>query len=224
MTILLNSKPIENWLFDLDNTLYPKNCNLFAQIDKKICDFIQIFLNLSQETAYNLQKKYFKDYGTSLSGLMKHHNIIPNNFLSYVHDIDYSNLSIDSILQCALDKLPGRKFIFTNGSYTHAQSVLERLGINHCFEIIFDIAAADYIPKPQQQTYQKIIDTYNLNPQTTVMIDDMPHNLAPAASMGMMTLWVHDNPIQDLESLFESHIHFKTDNLSTWLQQLTVHL
>ena len=124
---------IETWIFDLDNTLYEAECQLFAQIDARMTAFIQEKLSAPHEEARKLQKGYYVKYGTTMSGLMNEHNICPDEFMSYVHDIDLSPVNKNPALAIAIEALPGRRYIFTNGSAAHAEKVCTALGIEHLF-------------------------------------------------------------------------------------------
>lgn len=211
---------VEAWIFDLDNTLYPASCNLFAQIDLRMRQFISEALHLDLNDAFVLQKRYYHEYGTTLRGLMLAHDIEPGAFLAYVHDIDYSPLPVASLLDSVLGKLTGRKIVFTNGSERHAQNVLDKLGLTRHFDSIFDIKAADYIPKPNSASYRLMAGHCGIDPARSAMFEDMARNLAPAAAAGMTTVWVHEEghslwsgtPGDDL-----SHIHHVTDDLAGWL-------
>lgn len=180
----------ETWLFDLDNTLYPADCDLFAQIDRKMGEFICSLFDVDPVEAKRRQKGFFQSHGTTLRGLMVEHAINPADFLNYVHDIDLSPVPAMPGLRQALDALPGRKLIFTNGTVAHAERVMGRLGIADCFEAVFDIIASDYIPKPQPQPYTKLLAAHGVNPARATMVEDMARNLAPAARLGMATVWV----------------------------------
>jgi len=136
------------WLFDLDNTLYPARCNLFSQIDVRIGRYIADWLKVTPEEARVVQKQYWRDHGTSMRGMMTLHGVDPTHYLDYVHDIDYSPVEANPALEASLRALPGRKIIFTAGDVPHAERVMERLGVAHHFEAIFDIAAGEYWPKP----------------------------------------------------------------------------
>lgn len=211
---------IDVWVFDLDNTLYPASTNLFAQIDVRMKTYIAKLLNLSVEDAFKLQKRYFHAYGTSLRGLTLHHGIDADAFLDYVHDIDHSVLNADPRLDAVLAALPGRKLIYTNGSAYHAESTVKRLGVAHHFSDIFDIRASDYIPKPDPAGYASLIAKHAVTPTKAAMFEDSHKNLAPAAALGMKTVWVkHEGmPAQDGEDL--SHCHYVTDDLLGWLSAL----
>jgi putative hydrolase of the HAD superfamily len=211
---------IDAWLFDLDNTLYPARCNLFAQTDRKIGEFISRYLDVSYDEAKKLQKDWWRAHGTSLRGLMTLHDCPPGEFLEYVHDIDYSPVEACEALDAALHKLPGRKIVFTNGTVKHAERVLERVGVPHHFEGVYDIVAAEYRPKPELSIYRDIVARYGVDPTRAAMFDDMVVNLKPAAQLGMRTIWIRTPESsaraqgQDL-----SHIHHQTDDLLEWLER-----
>ncbi len=210
----------ETWIFDLDNTLYPQKCNLFAQIDKKMGSFITKTLDLEHQEAKALQKEYFLEHGTTLNGLMTNHDIAPAHFLDYVHDIDYTPVLRDEQMDKSLSELPGRKLVFTNGTVKHAESTLERLGIAHHFDDIFDIVASDYIPKPNAAPYDKLVELQNVDPTKAVMVEDMAKNLKYPAEIGMRTVWVKTT--EDWSSMGSEggHVHHITNDLSDWLHRL----
>ena len=180
-------------LIDLDNTVYPENSNIFKQIDLKMKSFISKNLKVSLDEAYTIQKKYFINNGTTLRGLMLYHNIQPELFLDYVHDIDISNIKKNNLLNNKLKNYKGKKIIFTNGSYNHANNILKKIGLNKNIDHIYDIIEANYIPKPDISTNQKVIRKYSLNPINTVMIDDLPNNLKTAKDLGMKTVLIKNN-------------------------------
>ena len=209
---------IEDWIFDLDNTLYPASAHLFPQIDRRMKAFISDALKMSLEDAFALQKRYYWKYGTTLRGLMLNHAVEPDNFLAYVHDIDHSVLSPDPRLDAALAALPGRKFIYTNGSERHAVNVIDRLGITRHFDGIFDICASSYIPKPEPAPYATLVARHAITPARAIMFEDIHRNLRPAADLGMATVWVRhaENPAKPDEDL--SHCRYITDDLIAWLE------
>lgn len=210
----------QNWIFDLDNTLYPPSTALFAQIDRRMREYIADFLGIDLDAAFRLQKSYFREYGMSLRGLMERHGMEPGPFLGYVHDIDLDPLAPMPALEDALGRLPGRKLVFTNAPAGHAERVLRRLGIEGHFCAIFDIAAAGYRPKPEPETYARLIERHDLDPRRSVMVEDMARNLVPAAALGMTTVWVRTD--HDIASLGADgdHIHHVVDDLVAWLQDL----
>lgn len=213
----------EAWVFDLDNTLYPASSNLFQQVDRRMTRFIAEFLRLDSEAAYQLQKTYFREHGTTMCGLMSVHGMDPGPFLEYVHDIDLTPVAPDPALDAALARLKGRKIVFTNGPGEHALRVMDRLAVRRHFEAVFDIVDAGYVPKPEPRAYEALVRRHGLDPRATVMVEDLARNLAPAAAMGMTTVWVrsgagggvadaaHDDGVAD-------HV---VDDLARWLGELT---
>jgi len=181
---------VKTWIFDLDNTLYPPHADLWPKIDHKITLYIAHLLGLDGMSARALQKYYYLAHGTSLNGLMLEYGIDPHAFLRFVHDIDRSSLLPDARLAGAIKKLPGRKFIFTNGSCHHAEATLAQLGISGLFEDIFDIVAADFLPKPARKTYERFLDRHGIAPESAAMLEDIPHNLTVPRAMGMRTILV----------------------------------
>jgi putative hydrolase of the HAD superfamily len=213
---------VEFWIFDLDNTLYPAQCRLFDQVERRIGLYIEQLLNLDREAARALQKQYFREHTTTLKGLMVNHGIDPAHFLDFVHQIDVGGVALDAALDRALDQLPGRKLIYTNGSVAHARNVMDRLGINRHFNDIFDIAAGNYDPKPSTASFARLIEAHGIDPKRAAMFDDMARNLKPAAELGMTTILVSSpndwaQPVGD-ETDF---IHYTTDRLADWLAAIT---
>jgi putative hydrolase of the HAD superfamily len=153
-----------------------------------------------------------------MRGMMTLHGVDPTHFLDYVHDIDYSPVEANPSLEASLKALPGRKIIFTAGDVPHAERVMERLGVAHHFEAIFDIAAGDYWPKPHTQIYEKLVTKHGVDPTRACMADDIAINLKPAGEMGMRTVWIRtDESVKRAGDLDLSHIHHETDDLATWL-------
>lgn len=211
---------VDSWIFDLDNTLYPASSNLFAQIDVKMRQFIAEALGLNLDDAYALQKRYYREYGTTLRGLMLAHGIEPDIFLAYVHDIDCSVLPLAPDLDAALGRLPGRKIVFTNGSQRHAENVLARLNLTRHFDAIFDIRAAGYIPKPKAETYNRMADFCGIDARRSAMFEDIARNLAPAAAAGMTTVWVREDGHAGWGSGVDSdvsRVDHVTNDLAGWL-------
>jgi putative hydrolase of the HAD superfamily len=212
------------WIFDLDNTLYPAEYNLFAQVDQRMAEFIQRYLGVPFAYAKHLQKAYYRQFGTTLAGLMQVHNMDPHAFLDYVHDIDLSGVPEHPELRGALERLPGRKLIFTAGSHGHATRVAGKLGVLDLFEDIIDIVDAAFIPKERQEAYDRLLASHAVVPAAAAMFEDMPHNLAPAHALGMTTCLVHssyvDHPIQLKIREWQEppeHIHHMTEDLAGFL-------
>ena len=214
-------KNFKTWIFDLDNTLYPVSANLFDQIDKRMCSYIANFLKTSKSEAHKVQKSYFQEHGTSLRGMMENHKMDPLPYLEYVHKIDLSAIIRDDQMERALDKLPGRKIVFTNAAASYAEKVLERLGIAHHFEDIFDIVAANFIPKPAPLVYQRFVKQYKIDSEKSVMVEDIVRNLKPAADMGMKTVWVKTDRAWAHADAETTKPDFTTNNLALWLAEVT---
>ena len=208
---------VEAWVFDLDNTLYPAGSNLFGQISVRMGEFIMKLLGLDADAAKLVQKRLFTSYGTTLRGLMTEHAIDPHEFMAHVHDIALSILAPAPALDAALAGLSGRKLVFTNGSVRHAERVLERLGIAHHFELLFDIAAADFMPKPDPTGYRKLVEHHGVVPARSAMVEDMARNLEPAAALGMLTLWVRSPLDWAKEGADQPYVQYQTDDLTEWL-------
>lgn len=217
------------WIFDLDNTLYPAECNLFAQVDRRMGEFIAQYLGVPYEYARHLQKSYYRQYGTTLSGLMHVHKLDPKPFLDYVHDIDLSVVSEHPELAAVIAQLPGRRLIFTNGSRRHAERVAGKLGVLHLFEDICDIAACEYVPKPEADAFDRMVRRHGVAPQSAAMFEDMPHNLEAPHVLGMTTVLVHssyyDHPIQlKIRQWREppAHVHHMTEDLAGFLEHVAL--
>ena len=206
------------WLFDLDNTLYHHSCDLFAQMDERMQAFICERLAIDRAQARALQKGYYHSHGTTLRGLMDHHGIDPDRFIEFVHAIDVSVVPAWPALDAALSRLPGRKIVFTNGSVRHAENVMARLGVTRHFEAVFDIAAANYVPKPAEEAYRLIVERFGLAPRRTLMLDDAARNLKPAAAMGMTTVWVRTDSAHGREGADGDHVHHIADDVAAWLE------
>ena len=218
---------INTWVFDLDNTLYPHDVNLWQQIDLRIRDFIADFLSLSPQEAFRVQKDYYRRYGTSMRGLMIEHGLEPETFLDFVHAIDHSPLLPNPALGAAIANLNGRKLILTNGTRSHAHAVLERLSIAHYFDDVFDIVAAELEPKPLPQIYQRFLAVHGVDPRRAAMFEDLVRNLSVPHALGMTTVLVMPGaPVAgrreawELEGLDAHDADHVTTDLVGFLQQI----
>lgn len=219
---------VETWVFDLDNTLYPHHVNLWQQVDVRIREFVADFLKVSDEEAFRVQKDYYKRYGTTMRGLMIEHGLKSDDFLDYVHLIDHSPLEPNPTLGAAIEKLPGRKLILTNGSRDHAEKVLARLAIHSHFEDVFDIGAADLVPKPAPATYNRFLSRHKVDPSKAAMFEDLARNLETPHRLGMTTvLIVPDGTREVVREDWEMqghdapHVDHVTDDIATFLDQLS---
>ncbi|MBB1090384.1 pyrimidine 5'-nucleotidase [Rhodopseudomonas pseudopalustris] len=218
---------VDTWVFDLDNTLYPHHVNLWQQVDGRIRDFVADWLKVTPEEAFRIQKDYYKRYGTTMRGMMSEHGVSADDYLAYVHAIDHSPLEPNPAMGAAIAQLPGRKLILTNGSTDHAGKVLERLGIGHHFEAVFDIVAAELEPKPAAQTYHRFLTLHGVDPARAAMFEDLARNLAVPHQLGMTTVLVVPDGSKDvvredweLEGRDAAHVDYVTEDLTGFLAGL----
>lgn len=212
---------LDTWVFDLDNTLYPADCRLWEQVDRRINEMSARVLGLPLDQARVMQKEYLRKYGTTLRGLMVEHNVDMQAYLDYVHDLDLTPVEPNPRLDAALARLPGRKLVFTNGTLDHAGRILAKLGIAERFEDVFDIHAAAYLPKPDPAVYDQLVKRHAIAPRRAALFEDMERNLKPAHDLGMTTAWVKVDwswlrgAAKGEEST--EHIHYVIDDLTDWL-------
>jgi putative hydrolase of the HAD superfamily len=217
---------IRSWIFDLDNTLYRADNGIFAQIEARMTDYVMAFLKLGRVEAYARQKELYRVYGTTLNGLMREHGAEPDAYLHYVHDIDLSSLVPDAALAKAIARLPGRRFVFTNGCRDHAARILDRLEMTGLFDAVWDIRSMDFAPKPEPRAYASVMEAAGVSATTAAMFDDIARNLVPARAMGMTTVWLKTEapwgkhgPLMDVAS---GDIDHETDNLTRFLHTIRI--
>ena len=198
---------IETWIFDLDNTLYPSSCALYRQVEARMTEFIMTELSLDAEAAQALRRRFFEQHGTTLRGLMLEYAMEPARFLDYVHELDLSPVPSNPELVAALAALPGRKLVFTNGTARHAERLLAHLDLTSSFSGIHDIVTCEYRAKPDPSGYHRMIARHAIDAGTTAMVEDMARNLAPAAALGMTTIWIKGGPHCAPEDADAAHIH-----------------
>ena len=218
---------VDSWIFDLDNTLYRAECDLFSQIDERMTTFVSSLLNLNRDDARRLQKDYYRDHGTTLNGLMRVHGVDPECFLPFVHDIDLSAIAPSPELQKQIARLPGRRFVFTNGCRNHAERVLACMELTEFFEDIWDIRAIDFMPKPNAAAYAAMVKHANVNPRQAAMFEDVARNLVPARALGMTTVWLRngsvwskqgpEHPVPSIED-----IDYETGDLALFLSSIEI--
>ncbi len=216
---------VRDWVFDLDNTLYPHHTNLFAQIDRKMTAYVSELLTLPSDEARTLQKQLYHEYGTTMAGLMARHAIDSDDFLQKVHDIDYTPVQPDPKLGAAIKALPGRKFIFTNGDRRHAERTAGRLGILDHFDDIFDIVAAGLTPKPAQAPYDLFLALHRIVGENAAMFEDLARNLKVPKALGMTTVLIAPNnfeptftEIWERDPAYDDAVDFVTDDLGAFLE------
>ena len=213
---------IKYWIFDLDNTLYSGKARVFEQVDKKMSKYISKKLNVNIARAKEIQKNYFYEYNTTLNGMIKNHKIDANEFLEFVHDIDVDFLKDDPILNKELEKLGGKKIVFTNGSRKHALNITQRIGIDQHFDDFFDIVDSDFMPKPAIEPYKKLVEKHKIDPNLCVFVEDIARNLKPAYEMGMKTVWIENDEPWASKFSDSNFINYKTNNLSKFLKKINL--
>ena len=217
---LFDKDNIENWIFDLDNTIYPANSSLFPRVAERMTLFISKKLDLPVNKASELKTNLFRKYGTTLKGLMLEYSMDPKEFLFFVHEIDLSDVKKDFELDKGISNLNGKKYIFTNGTTRHADRILKKYGIEKHFEDIFDIVDADYIPKPNFEPYKIFLKKFKIDPTKSVMIEDMAKNLEPAAKLGIKTIWLKSDHEWASKGASDNYIHFVASDLKSFLTKL----
>ena len=185
-------RDVHTWVFDLDNTLYPPSARLFDQIEVKMTSYVMSELGVGRDEADSLRSQYWRDYGTTLNGLMQVHRIDPAPYLEAVHDIDLSGLAQAPELTEAITALPGRKIVYTNGSRGHADNVMAARGLTDAFDARYGIEDARYQPKPDQAAFETVFALDGMTAAGAAMVEDDLRNLAAPRAMGMRTLWVTD--------------------------------
>ncbi len=204
---------VDTWLFDLDNTLYPAECGLMAEIERRMTAFVVAVSGLPRDEAYALQKAYLAEHGLTLKGMMLNHGVEPKAFHAIFHDMSLDALARDPALVAAIARLPGRRLIFTNADDVHAERVLDRLGLSHLFDDVFHIGSADYVPKPAPETFARMAAAHDIWPARTAFFEDSVHNLKPAAELGITTVLVGPHAA----ACAEPFVHHRTDKLEPFL-------
>ncbi len=213
---------INTWIFDLDNTLYSADSGIFQQVHKLMGEFISNNLGIDMPEAKRLQSKYYKQHGTTLRGMMDNHGIDPDHFLREVHKLDYSIVGPNNMLNEQLQKLKGRKIIYTNANKQHVDDVLKRIELSNYFDEIFDIKMANYIPKPEVKPYEQIIDLYDIEAKSSIMFDDIAKNLVPAKKVNFTSVWIdagYENFSDDIQAS-KDYLDFQTRDLSIFLKDV----
>lgn len=205
---------VTQWVFDLDNTLYPPEARLFDQIEVKMSAYVMASLGVDQTTADQLRRDYWRDYGTTLAGLMREHNVDPGPYLFDVHDIDLSHLNKDPALAAAIDTLPGRKIVYTNGTAPYARQVLAARGLDQVFEAVYGVEEANFLPKPELEAFETIFVLDGIQPRQAAMFEDEARNLQVPHSLGMQTIHVAPAPVT------APYLQHHTNNLRQFLELL----
>ncbi|MBR9652814.1 pyrimidine 5'-nucleotidase [Thalassovita aquimarina] len=210
-----NFSHVDQWVFDLDNTLYPPQARLFDQIEKNMTRYVMDTLGVDRAQADHLRRHYWATYGTTLAGLMREHDADPGPYLTEVHEISLDHLEPDAGLAACIRALPGRKIVYTNGSAPYAERVLAARGLTGLFDAVYGVEHAEFRPKPEIEAFRTIFERDGITPERAAMFEDDPRNLAAPHAMGMRT--IHVAP----EAQAADHIQFHTDDLAGFLSRLT---
>ncbi len=205
---------VTQWVFDLDNTLYPPHMRLFDQIEVLMTDYVVQAIGVDRPEADRLRSHYWREYGTTLAGLMAEHDLDPDPYLYAVHQVDMSHMEPDVALAEHIRALPGRRIVYTNGSAPYAERVLAARGLNGLFDAIYGVEHAGYRPKPQKAAFEVIFAQDGIDTAKAAMFEDDPRNLAAPHEMGMRTVHVAPDPHE------ADHIHHHTDDLTGFLGRL----
>ena len=211
---------VREWIFDLDNCLYPASTGLFSLIDQRMGAYIQRLLDCGPDEARRVQKSHFHTHGTTLAGLMKEHGVDPTHFLEDVHDIDLDRVQCDDRLVRLLPRLPGRRFVFTNGDAPYARRVLDRIGVAGHFDDLHDIHASSYRPKPDPHGYELLCERFAIDPAEALLVDDMVQNLAPAKALGMTTIWVDNGSERGNHNYDSAVVDERIEDVGEWLEAI----
>jgi putative hydrolase of the HAD superfamily len=211
---------VTDWIFDLDNCLYPAATGLFELIDQRMGAYIERLLGCDPSEAKRVQKAHFHAHGTTLAGLMREHQVDPHHFLADVHAIPLDRIDRDERLERGLARLPGRKLVFTNADEPYARRVLEALGIANHFTELHDIHAAELKPKPDEHGYRLLLHRFGIDPAQAAMIEDMAQNLKPAKKLGMATVWVDNGPERGNHAHHPDYIDLTISDVGEWLEEM----
>ena len=222
---MIYQNSFQNWIFDLDNTMYDINLGLFKKISNRITDFIMSKYSLDIDQAKKIQKEYYLKYGLTLRGLIVEKKLEPEEFLDYVHDVEHPELKKNDQLISKIRILEGKKIIFTNASLKHAKNILKVLELEDDFDRIIDIKDLDYIPKPDRRSYKKLLECLNLNKEDldkTIFVEDTVKNLIPAKELGITTVWMK-NSINEKDFIKNfNFIDYSFNNLNEFLDTIKI--
>ena len=222
---MIYQNSFQNWIFDLDNTMYDINLGLFKKISNRITDFIMSKYSLDIDQAKKIQKEYYLKYGLTLRGLIVEKKLEPEEFLDYVHDVEHPELKKNDQLISKIKILEGKKIIFTNATSKHAKKILKILELEHDFDQIIDIKDLEYIPKPDKRSYKKLLECLNLNKENldkTIFFEDTVKNLIPAKELGITTVWMKNSINEkDFKKNF-NFIDYSFNNLNEFLDTIKI--
>jgi putative hydrolase of the HAD superfamily len=213
---------VRTWIFDLDHTLYPLDAVQHRAMEERICVFVQSHFGLSREPAWEIQKRYLREYGSTIAGLVRHDGVDPDTYHDAVNDLASLSLQPNIALRNALMRLPGERLVFTNNCGRYAASVLDALGVADLFSKIVDVRALDFVPKPQELAYDALVSLGAFDPKSAALFDDSARNLVPAHARDITTVWFNNGGGQSHWRVDDLHIDYETDDLTAFLQSIRV--
>ncbi|HEY5336707.1 MAG TPA: pyrimidine 5'-nucleotidase [Rhizomicrobium sp.] len=215
---------VRTWIFDLDHTLYTTDAAQHRAMEERICVYVQGHLGLARDPAWEIQKRYLRDHGSTVAGLVRHHGVDPDAYHDAINDLDALGLTGDAPLRAALLRLSGQRLVFTNNCGRFAGRVLEKLGVADLFAGIVDVKALNYVPKPNLSAYDTLIASGGFDAKSAALFDDSVRNLIPARARGMTTVWFNNGGGQSQWRSADQQLHIdhETDNLLSFLQSLRV--
>jgi putative hydrolase of the HAD superfamily len=219
-----NFRHVRTWVFDLDHTLYTLDPAQHRAMEERICVFVQRHFGLARDPAWEIQKRYLRDYGSTIAGLVRHDGVDPDIYHDAVNDLAALSLTPNAPLRAALARLPGTRLVFTNNCGRYAANVLKALGIDDLFETIVDVKALGFVPKPQESAYDALVKLGGFETTKAALFDDSARNLVPARARGMTTVWFNNGGGQSHWRVDDQalHIDHETDDLPAFLQSIRI--
>ncbi len=213
---------VKYWIFDIDDTLYPKSSGLDKIIQDSITAHICKYLGVDEEKARELCVEYYHQYGSTICGLMQTTDIKPRKFVREVHqNLDLSCIRPNPRMNAAMAKIPGRKYVFTNGSYCHGLRICKKLGIEKNIDGFFGAQSTNFIPKPDPRAFKEFFERYRIDPEAAIFFDDSFRNLESIHKMGTKTVWVAESE-QELDNykILPAYVDYATADITSWLEDL----
>jgi putative hydrolase of the HAD superfamily len=210
-------------VFDLDDTLYPRSLGLHRQMKQRVVLFIADHMKIGHAAAEAVHLDYYERYGATLQGLIELHDVAPQAFLNFIHDVDLSVLRRDEGLIAALRALPGRRIILTNASRGHATAALGAMGMADLFDAVGSIEDSGFVGKPHLSAFSSLFEAHGIEPATSAMFEDRAGNLAVPHDLGMKTVLVVEPVIGDADTFVKPrHVDAVVADLAAFLRDVAI--